>query len=466
MVRLRETLPGRGPLSPALLVELLLVLMFVALLFVPRWPSGFVMVRSVPGGAAIRTTDGMDFAAPALVPATRSGTAITLRLDGYAPTDTVISPRDSLMVVYLEYLFPLSVSSLPPGASVWIDGAPAGRTPLLTSARGAGRHVVRAECMGAPALSDTVVMAAHRRYSVDFAFPGPAPMGLVFIPGGSLVLGGGPDGPPITQRVEVASFYLGRNEVTNSQFCAFLNSVEVSMSPDTFGRNGMTALLSRLFPGNYPMEIVALKEGYVAREGLGDRPVRGLSWTAAGEYCSWLTGVCGGRFRYRLPSEAEWEYTALAGGDGPWPWGDSPPDGSMLNCSDASETIACRSPDIDDGFAETSPVGSFPPNPWGLDDMAGNVWEWCADWAGGEGAATRGGEGSLKCLRGGSWLSSPEDCRCESRLGLDASLGYPFAGFRVAADEGASPDHDPPAPVDTCGLAGARPPAEVAAARP
>jgi formylglycine-generating enzyme required for sulfatase activity len=421
-----------------LVLELALLFMFVALLFIPRWPSGFVLVQSVPSGARILAPEGVSFASPARIPATWSGNEIALELDGYATAETLVTARDSCVVVYLEYLFPLSVSSIPPGARIAIDGEPAGRAPLLTGVTGAGRHVVQAVGADSVVLSDTIVMASHRRYSADFAFPGAAPTGLVFVPGGELVLGGGEDGPPVRRRVSIGDFYLGRTEVTNSQFCAYLNSVDSSMAPDTFGREGMTATLSRAFPGNYPMEIVALKEGYAAREGFDSYPVRGVSWTAAGDYCDWLTGVCGGRFRYRLPTEAEWEYAALAGGQGPWPWGEASPDGSLLNCSDANETIACRSPDLDDGFAETSPVATYPPNPWGLCDMAGNVWEWCSDWAGGEGASTRSGQDSLRCFRGGSWLSSPEDCRCSSRLGLSLALGYPFGGFRLAADPGSA----------------------------
>jgi sulfatase modifying factor 1 len=429
----------RFPVSSVLVLELALILLCLALLFVPRWPSGMVMVLSVPSGARILTPDGVSYAAPELVPVPWRGTELSLHLEGYAVADTFARAADCSLVVYLDYLFPLAVNSIPSGADVYLDGSYAGRTPLLSVVVEAGRHVVTAIGPDSIILSDTVLMASHRRYSADFYFPARASNGMIYVPGGSIFLGGGDDGPPVRTEVPLAGYYLGRTEVTNSQFCMFLNSIDSTMAADTFAREGMTALLSRFFPGNYPMEIAAMKEGYIPREGFGDHPVRGVSWAAASAYCLWLTEVSGGRLSYRLPSEAEWEYAALAGGEGPWPWGDSPADGSLLNCSDIRETVACRSPDLDDGFAETSPAGTYPPNSWGFYDMAGNVWEWCSDWAGGAGAATRSDADSLRCLRGGSWLSSPEDCRCSSRLGLSCLLGYPFAGFRIAADPGADP---------------------------
>ncbi len=432
MVEGRGRSGGLHPgLSPALVPEIALGMLGLALLFVPRWPVGWASVYSVPAGAQVSTPEGVTLAAPVTIPVPEEGIELRLEMEGYAPSSTLACPGDSL-VVYLEYLFPVTVSTVPSGASISIDGDPAGYSPVRTLVRGAGMHVVTAESGESISISDTLMLAGNKATSVSFGFPELVRSGLVSIPGGSIVLGG-PDGPPVRSRIDLEPYYIGAMEVTNDEFCTFLAAADPFPQPDTMRREGMSAALSRMFPGNYPMEILSTPEGYAPRRGMGLHPVRGVSWSAACEYCEWLTGASGDSLVYRLPSEAEWQYAALAGGGGPWPWGDDEPGGLLLNCSDADEPIATRNPEIRDGYAETAPVGSFQPNPWGLSDMAGNVWEWCSDWAGGPGAATFEGGGPIRCLRGGSWLSSADDCRCEARLGLDSGLGYPFAGFRIAA---------------------------------
>ncbi len=89
-----------------------------------------------------------------------------------------------------------------------------------------------------------------------------------------------------------------------------------------------------------------------------DLPVESVSWYQAMEFCARLSAATGKT--YTLPTEEQWEYACRAGTDTDYPWGDEF-DKSMANCSGTS----------------TSPVGSFPPNPWGLKDMNGNVYEWC-----------------------------------------------------------------------------------------
>ena len=101
--------------------------------------------------------------------------------------------------------------------------------------------------------------------------------------------------------------------------------------------------------------------------GRGRRPVINVTWKQAVAYADWLTAQTGGR--YRLPSEAEWEYAARAGTTTSWPWGDEPAPG-RANCRDCGSRW---------GGERTAPAGSFPPNPWGLHDMQGNVYEMLLD---------------------------------------------------------------------------------------
>ncbi len=413
--------------------ELCLLAAALALLLVPDWPRGFVAVQTIPSGSTVTPEDSPGFRAPAWLPVPEGGVRITVTLDGYVPADTLVLPGDRNVMVYLDYVFPVTVTSRPSGAAVLVDGRDAGTTPVTLGIAEPGRHVVSA-VSGRVELRETIVLAANTPSSLHFSFPSEAGGGLVFIPGGEYEFQGGPGGGLPPRTVSVGDFYLGRTEVTNLEFCNFLNSMDPRAVPDPVLGSGKTTFLSELFACDYPLEIAAIEAGgYLVNPGREGFPVRGVTYAACSLYCDWLTLVDGSRMSFRLPSEIEWEYAASTGDGRTWPWGDSQPDGSLLNCSDASETIAARAPEISDGFSETSPAGSFPGNPWGLVDMAGNVWEWCSDLQGGGSLTPQGAPDTIGCLRGGSWLSSPGDCRCAARLLLDAGLGYPFAGFRVAA---------------------------------
>ncbi|MGQ0699061.1 MAG: formylglycine-generating enzyme family protein [Panacagrimonas sp.] len=182
--------------------------------------------------------------------------------------------------------------------------------------------------------------------------------------------------------------------------------------------------------------------------GRGFNPVINVSWVDAQQYLAWLSKKTGQR--YRLPSEAEWEYAARAGTSSGYHWGDS----SFSTC-DYANTLDIAghqarpnwnwSTHCLDGFAFTSPVGSFPPNPWGLHDMAGNVWEWVQDcwhsdytgappdaspWLGGNDA-----DCEKRVNRGGGWGNHPRTLRTAKR-DADSATGWGDAfGFRVVRDD-------------------------------
>jgi formylglycine-generating enzyme required for sulfatase activity len=173
----------------------------------------------------------------------------------------------------------------------------------------------------------------------------------------------------------------------------------------------------------------------------GDQPVVRVSWQDAVDFTKWLSDQTGKR--YRLPSEAEWEYAARAGTQTRRYWGDGPD----LACEYASvydrtakqELNVDRSHhDCDDGYAVTSPVGRFKPNGFKLYDMLGNVWEWtCSAYDEGYGGAERRclEEGDARrSLRGGAWYFKPRGVRSADRIGIGPSKRGSGIGFRVAQD--------------------------------
>ena len=160
--------------------------------------------------------------------------------------------------------------------------------------------------------------------------------------------------------------------------------------------------------------------------GRGNRPVFYVSWKDAQEYVTWLGKLTG--LKYRLPSEAEWEYAARAGSNTAYWWGDDIGVG-RANCAGCGKGVGDT----------TLPVGSFGANPFGLYDVHGNVWEWTADcWNGSyagapnDGAAWTSGECEKRVLRGGSWGIEPIKLRSAHRRSNKVTLRSGKRGFRVA----------------------------------
>ena len=160
--------------------------------------------------------------------------------------------------------------------------------------------------------------------------------------------------------------------------------------------------------------------------GRGRRPVINVSWEDAVAYTEWLSEKTGER--YRLPSEAEWEYAARAGSTTKYGWGDDIGH-NRANCD------GCGSQWDNE---KTAPVGSFSANAWSLHDMHGNVWEWVQDcWndsyrgAPADGSAWETGNCGRRVLRGGSW-GFPEDLRAANRGWLSSGGRSGGFGFRVA----------------------------------
>jgi formylglycine-generating enzyme required for sulfatase activity len=176
-------------------------------------------------------------------------------------------------------------------------------------------------------------------------------------------------------------------------------------------------------------------------------PVVCVSWEDATAYTTWLSRRTGRR--YRLLTEAEWEYAARAGTTTVRYWGDVREEScAYANVADHAVRKQVRGTadwpifDCDDGHGHTAPVGSFRPNAFGLHDMLGNAWEWTQDcWnpnyngAPTDGGAWTAGDCELRAVRGGSWEDSPVGARSAYRVGSPVVIRVFLRGFRVARDD-------------------------------
>ena len=245
---------------------------------------------------------------------------------------------------------------------------------------------------------------------------------MIAIPGGTFTMGSPPNEKDSykyerpQQEVTVPTFFMGKYPITQAQWRAVASrtdlKVEKDLDPD---------------PSHFKD-----REGSYAR---WDRPVEQVNWYDAVEFCARLSKLTGRE--YRLPSEAEWEYACRAGTTTPFYFGETIT-GELANYN-ASKTYAGEAKGEYRG--ETTPVGQFPPNAFGLYDMHGNVWEWCADtWHDNYDGAPRDGSAWLENgndnrspLRGGSWSYIPDVCRSAFRYlsPFRRDLRFNVVGFRV-----------------------------------
>lgn len=229
---------------------------------------------------------------------------------------------------------------------------------------------------------------------------------MLLVPAGEFVMGSArgeaePDEHP-QHRVYLSSFYIDKFEVKNANYKKFIDSTE-HPAPEHWKN------------GEYPDE----EDNF---------PVVFVSWRDANAYCQWA-----GK---RLPTEAEWEKAARGTEGQIYPWGGDF-DWKKGNFSDKGQFDGHI-----DGFVFTAPVGSFPEgaSPYGVQNMAGNVWEWCADWYQKDYYQTsprnnpKGPDTGAACvLRGGSFFSALH-IRCAARYYLEENSKYFYVGFRCVAD--------------------------------
>ncbi len=226
---------------------------------------------------------------------------------------------------------------------------------------------------------------------------------LVHVPAGVFRMGNDAGPPPErpAHTVTLDGFFIAQHPVTNAQYRRFVTATghRVPFLDDARAARENGDGQRRRPP-----------------DGRGAHPVVLVSWHDARAYCRWAGG--------RLPTEAEWEKAARGGLVGKnYPWGDE---------------IRRDSANYDNP-AGTTPVGKYPPNGYGLSDMAGNVWEWVADWYAPEYYATSPDRnphgpqtGRVKVLRGGAWLLFPEFCRVSYRFRNNPDFRFNLIGFRLA----------------------------------
>lgn len=278
--------------------------------------------------------------------------------------------------------------------------------------------------------------------------PGPAPEGMVWVPGGTFWMGcaecGMPDAAPV-HLVSVDGFWMDQTPVTNAEFARFVRATGyltiAERQPDPEDYPG--ALPELLAPGSAvftpPPADVPLNNhlqwwqyikgaNWKQPEGPGstikgreDHPVVHIAWDDAAAYAEWV-----GK---RLPTEAEFEFAARGGLDrNLYVWGNELKPGGRWPANIWQGRFPMHNT-VEDGYERTSPVRAFPPNGFGLYDMGGNVWQWCSDWyrpdyfaklaAGGIARNPQGPEDSFdpqepgarkRVQKGGSFLCSDRYC--------------------------------------------------------
>lgn len=254
---------------------------------------------------------------------------------------------------------------------------------------------------------------------------------MVFIKGGCFMMGS-PESEADRRNDEqqhqacVNDFYIGKYEITRSQFAAFVQDTGYKTEAQTSGKGCWSYIGGKL---GYKKEFNWLNPGFNQTD---EHPVVCVSWNDTQRYIQWLNKKT--TRPYRLPTEAELEYVARAGTTTPYWWGNiASHDYANYGMDLCCEGLASGK----DLWEYTAPVGSFTANPWGLYDTAGNVWEWsCSgyreNYTGAENMCV--GREKKTDVRGGSWGSDPQNIRAATRNRGYLNGRNNDQGFRLCQD--------------------------------
>jgi formylglycine-generating enzyme required for sulfatase activity len=254
-----------------------------------------------------------------------------------------------------------------------------------------------------------------------------APEGMVYVPGGAFVMGSAPDAGLADEApahtVCLTGFYIDKHEVTNAQFKTFVNATTYV----TDAERDPSAAGGRTWQHPYGPDSNA--------DDMPNHPVVCVSWNDANAYAQWA-----GK---RLPTEAEWEKAARGPDARTYPWGNAEPTGSLANVADKTAGLKWSNNSIEDNHKTAAPVGSFPggKSVYGIEDMAGNVWEWCFDWWDAGYYATSPSQnpagpesGEFRVIRGGSWMYGVRGAQATHRMYFRPTGSSASIGFRCVKD--------------------------------
>jgi formylglycine-generating enzyme required for sulfatase activity len=239
---------------------------------------------------------------------------------------------------------------------------------------------------------------------------------LVYVPDGEFTMGSysNSDEQPV-HSVDLPAFWIVQTEVTNKMYAACVSAGSCAPPSNT---------------SSYT------RDTYYGNSEFDEFPVIFVDWNQAKTFCEW-TGN-------RLPTEAEWEKAARGTDARVYPWGNEF-NGSLVNFCDINCKYDWADKYSNDGYADTAPVRNYPDgvSPYGVYNMAGNVWEWVDDWYQSDYYATLGdnvsnpqgpSNGNTRVLRGGAWFGTNEFVRSSNRGWVSPTLSSGFLGIRCARD--------------------------------
>ena len=348
--------------------------------------TGTLTILSTPPGAPVYLNDEHIGETPVLRRTLQVGEyTYNVRHPDYYPEEKTFVMEDNFNMEFSHTLRPmeaeLSVFSRPSSASVWLNNIlQVEKTPAKFVLR-PGQYLVSVHISGHLQVDELVELKANKPETVQLTLPrGNVPQGMALVPAGEFIMGTNdraPDERP-ARKVNLKAFYIDRFEVTNQAFKEVYSSHKYTMGQDNY-------------------------------------PAVGVSWTQALNYCESL-----GK---RLPTEAEWEKAARGADGRVYPWGESFSP-AVANTKEAGIGRATR---VGNYFASASPYGCM--------DMAGNAYEWTADWYEaypGNTDVTKDYGQIFRVLRGGSYLSEKFDVRCAARHFDRIDAKRADYGFRCA----------------------------------